>query len=38
MNEAILIYFQFRLPAEAVMAARFSFVMEKIRETLEWFQ
>ena len=42
MNEAMLIfvspYFQFCLRAEAVMAARFSFVIEGITETLEWFQ
>ena len=42
MNDAKLIfaspYFQFCLPAEAVMAARFSFVIEGIKETLEWFQ
>ena len=28
----------FCLRAEAVMAARFSFVIEGIKETLEWFQ
>ena len=45
MHEAKLIfvspYFQFCLRAEAVMplmAARFSFVIEGIKETLEWFQ
>ena len=42
MNEAMLLfvspYFQFCLRAEAVMAARFSFVIEVIKETLEWFQ
>ena len=42
MNEAVLIfvspYFQFCLLAEAVMAARFSFVIKGIKETLEWFQ
>ena len=41
MNEAMLIfvspYFQLCLRAEAVMAARFSFVFEGIKETLEWF-
>ena len=31
-------YFQFCLRAEAVMAAHFSFVIEGIKETLEWFQ
>ena len=31
-------YFQFCLRAEAVMVARFSFVIEGIEETLEWFQ
>ena len=31
-------YFQFCLPAEAVMAACFSFVIEGIKGTLEWFQ
>ena len=39
MNEAMLIfispYFQFCLCIEAVMAARFSFVIEEIKETLE---
>ena len=42
MNEAMLIfvspYFQFCLRAEAVMVPRFSFVIEGIKETLEWFQ
>ena len=42
MNDAKLIFvspfFQFRLRAEAVMAARFSFVIEGIKEKLEWFQ
>ena len=42
MNDAVLIfvspYFQFCLRAEAVMAAHFSFVMEGIKEILEWFQ
>ena len=42
MNDAMLIfvspYFHFCLRAEAVMAARFSFVIEGIKETLEWFQ
>ena len=42
MNDAKLIfvspYFQFCLRAEAVMAARFFFVIEGIKETLEWFQ
>ena len=42
MHEAKLIfvpsYFQFCLRAEAVMAARFYFVIEGIKETLEWFQ
>ena len=42
MNEAMLIfvspYFQFCLCAEAVMATRLSFVIEGIKETLEWFQ
>ena len=42
MIEATLIfvspYFQFCLRAEAVMAARFSFVIEGIKETLEWFK
>ena len=41
MNDAKLIfvstYFQFYLRAEAVMAARFSFVIEGIKEALEWF-
>ena len=31
-------YFQFCLRAEGVMAARFSSVIEAIKETLEWFQ
>ena len=30
--------FQFCLRVEAVMAVRFSFVIEGIKETLEWFQ
>ena len=42
MNDAKLIfvfsYFQFCLRAETVMAARFSFVIEGTKETLEWFQ
>ena len=42
MNEAMLIsvspYVQFSLRAEAVMAEHFSFVIEGIKETLEWFQ
>ena len=42
MHEAKLIfvspYLQFCLRAEAVMAARFSFVIEGIKETLEWSQ
>ena len=42
MNDAKLIsvspYFQFCLRTEAVMAARFFFVKEGIKETLEWFQ
>ena len=42
MNETILIfvspYFEFSLHAKAVMAVRFSFVIERIKETLEWFQ
>ena len=42
MNDAKLIfvspYFQFCLRAEAVMVALFSFVIEGIKETLEWFQ
>ena len=42
MNEAMLIfvfpYFQFCLRAEAVMAERFSFIIEGIKETLEWCQ
>ena len=42
MDEAMLIfvspYFQYCLRAEAVMAARFSFIIEGITETLEWFQ
>ena len=42
MHEAKLIfvspYFQFCLRVEAVMAVRFSFVIEGIKETLEWFQ
>ena len=39
MNDALLIfvspYFQICLRAEAVMAARFCFVIEGIKETLE---
>ena len=42
MNDANLIYvfpyFLFCLRAEAVMATCFSFVIEEIKETLEWFQ
>ena len=42
MNEAMLIFvspsFQYCLRAEAVMAARFSLIIEGITETLEWFQ
>ena len=42
MNDAKLIfvspYFQFFLRSEAVMVAHFSFVIEGIKETLEWFQ
>ena len=42
MSDAMLIfvfpYFQFFLCAKAVMAACFSFVIEGIKETLEWFQ
>ena len=42
MSDAMLIfacpYFQFCLCAEAVLMARFSFVIEGIKETLEWFQ
>ena len=42
MSDAMLIYvlpyFQFCLPAEALMAACFSFVIKVIKETLEWFQ
>ena len=42
MSDAMLIfvspYFQFCLRAEAVMVALFSFVIEGIKETLEWFQ
>ena len=41
MSDAKLIfvspYFQFCLPAEAVMVARFLFLIERIKETLEWF-
>ena len=41
MNDAKLIfvslYLQFCLRTEAVMAAHFSFVIEGIKETLEWF-
>ena len=42
MNNAKLIFvsvcFQFCLRVKAVMAAHFSFVIEGIKETLEWFQ
>ena len=47
MNEAVLIfvspYFQLifvspYLRAEALMAVHFSFIIEGIKETLEWFQ
>ena len=42
MNDAMLIfvspYFQFCLRDKAVMATRFFFVIERIKETLEWFQ
>ena len=42
MNDAKLIfvspYFQFRVCAEAVMVAHFSFVIEGIKERLQWFQ
>ena len=42
MNDAKLIfvspYFQFCLRAEVVMVVHFSFVIEGIKETLEWFQ
>ena len=42
MNETMLIFvspcFQFCICAKAVMAACFSFVIEGIKETLEWFQ
>ena len=42
MNDAKLIflspYFQSFLSAKAVMAARFSFIIKGIKETLEWFQ
>ena len=42
MNDAMLIfaspYFQFCLRAEAVMPVRFSFVIEGIKDTLDWFQ
>ena len=42
MSDAVLIfvsaYFQFCLRAEAVMVAHFSFIIERIKETLEWFQ
>ena len=31
-------YFQFCLRADPVMAARFSFDIEGIKETLEWFR
>ena len=41
MSDAMLIfaspYFQFCLRAEAVLTACFSFVIEGIKETLEWF-
>ena len=42
MSDAKLIfvspYFKFCLYTEVVMAARFSFVIEGVKETLEWFQ
>ena len=42
MNDAKLIfvscYFQFCLRTEAVMVAHYSFVIEGIMETFEWFQ
>ena len=42
MSDAMLIfvspYFQFCLRAEVVIVAGSSFVMEGIKETLEWFQ
>ena len=42
MSDAMLIfvcpYFQFCLCMEAVMVVRLSFVIEGIKETLEWFQ
>ena len=41
MNDAMLIfvspYFQFCLRAAPLMAARFFFAIEVIKETLEWF-
>ena len=41
-SDAMLIFvspnFQFCLSTEAVMVACFSFVIEEIKETLEWFQ
>ena len=40
MSDAMLIfvspYFQFCLRVEAAMVARFSFAIERIKETLEW--
>ena len=33
----VLSYFQFCLRVEDAMAARFSFVIEGMKETLEWF-
>ena len=42
MNDAKLIfvspYFQFCLHTEVIMAAQFFFIVEEIKETLEWFQ
>ena len=42
MNDAMLIFpcpcFQLCLAAEDVMVARSSFVIEGIKEALEWFQ
>ena len=42
MSDSLLIfvspYFRFCSHAEAVMVARFSFVNEGIKETLEWLQ
>ena len=42
MNDAKLIfvslYFQFCFHAKALIAAPFSFVIEEIKETLEWLQ